>query len=441
MASVELTRAVSTVYLVHPDDLPGPDAGLEQDALLSKTDVKEEIDANGQGWFLFEHADSKDLLNGQKVPIGLVSRENVEQVSVHNWTAFGFKTKDVASDQFIFHEDNNPLFKALCEELNGAKNDKNAPKPDVPGVSRLMHDTANHLKLSRWVYKHASEWGGEADYKKQVKDFLENGAQDSEDAKEMARRKYDRLEAKIANLSWWSEVSSKVKGFPSSPVVYHFNPAAFLEQMRRVEGGIRPPIDNPMLCLYSQNGNKKPWHGSFGNKIRDGVNKHCGVDLLAEPGTKVYASVESEVVSVRTSKTMAGHMLVLKVKDEESFKAMRKLNYSPVYRDNGELIDVNFNYEGPFYFVYMHLSKNDFFKVGDIVKPNDVIGLTGITGKNGVNFKTRNPHLHFEITNDWTVSGIELRCNPAVFFDFLSENELTANEIEFQNKLKEKLWE
>ena len=53
----------------------------------------------------------------------------------------------------------------------------------------------------------------------------------------MVRRKYDRLEAKIANLSWWPEVSSKVKGFPSSPVVHHFNPAAFLEQMRRVEGG------------------------------------------------------------------------------------------------------------------------------------------------------------------------------------------------------------
>lgn len=238
MASVNLTRAVSTVYLVHPDDLPGPDDGLEQDALLSKTDVKEETDANGQEWFLLEHADSKDLLNGQKIPVGLVSKENVELISVHNWAAFGFKTKEVASDQFIFHEDNNPLFKALCEELNGDTKDKNAPKPDVPGVSRLMHDTANHFKLSRWVYKHASEWGGEADYKKQVKDFLENGAQDSEDAKEMARRKYDRLEAKIANLSWWKEVSKKVKDFPSSPVVYHFNPAAFLEQMRRVEENI-----------------------------------------------------------------------------------------------------------------------------------------------------------------------------------------------------------
>ena len=235
MASVNLTRALSTVYLVHPDDLPGSDDGLEQDALISKTDVKEVIDANGQVWFLLENTGVEDVLNGQKVPLGMVKKDDVEQVSVYNWAAFGFKTKDIASDQFIFQEDNNPLFKAICEELNGDTKDKHAPKPDVPGISRLMHDIANHLKLSRWVYKHASEWGGEADYKKQVKDFLENGAQDSEHAKERARRKYDRLEAKIANLSWWPEVSSKVKGFPSSAVVHHFNPAAFLEQMRRVD--------------------------------------------------------------------------------------------------------------------------------------------------------------------------------------------------------------
>jgi len=208
-----------------------------------------------------------------------------------------------------------------------------------------------------------------------------------------------------------------------------------------VEGKLRLPIDNPMLCLYSQGGNKKPWHGSFGKKIRDGKDIHCGVDLLAEPGTKVYACVEAVVERIHTSKTMGGNMVTLKVKDEESFRAMRKRNYIPVYKDNGELVDVNFNYDGPFFFVFMHLSKNDFFQKGDVVKPNDVIGLTGISGEYGVNFKTRNPHLHFEITNSFDKRGINLRCNPAVFFDFLSESDLSTNDIEFQNKLKETLWQ
>lgn len=334
MASVNLTRAVSTVYLVHPDDLPGPDDVLEQDALISKTDVKEETDANGQEWLLLEHADSKDLLNGQKVPIGLVSKENVEQVSVHNWAAFGFKTKEVASDQFIFHEDNNPLFKALCEELNGDTKDKNAPKPDVPGVSRLMHDTANHLKLSRWVYKHASEWGGEADYKKQVKDFLENGAQDSEDAKEMARRKYDRLEAKIANLSWWQEVSSKVNGFPASPVVHHFNPAAFLEQLRRVEGDKLSRYLTYEQVIYSATALKhgidnQPTESHMKNlrylglNIYDPLFDHFGDKLII---TSVYrsASLNKFVEGSESSQHLRGQAIDLKVSSPFSTRELFK---------------------------------------------------------------------------------------------------------------------
>ena len=177
----------------------------------------------------------------------------------------------------------------------------------MPGISRLMHDTANHFKLSRWVYKHASEWGGEADYKKQVKDFLENGAQDSEEAKEMARRKYDRLEAKIANLSWWPEVSSKVKGFPSSPVVHHFNPAAFLEQMRRVEGGLFFPLrsipynhpDNFKTEAYKEydytDYTKRA--APFGCE-RDLDRLHAACDLYTEVGEQIYSIADGKVLSV-----------------------------------------------------------------------------------------------------------------------------------------------
>ncbi|HLW06275.1 MAG TPA: M23 family metallopeptidase, partial [Marinilabiliaceae bacterium] len=173
--------------------------------------------------------------------------------------------------------------------------------------SRLMHDTENHLKLSRWVYKHASEWGGEADYKKQVKDFLDNGAQDSEDAKEMARRKYDRLEAKIANLSWWPEVSKKVKDFPSSPVVYHFNPAAFLEQLRRVEGGLFFPLrsipynhpDNFKTEAY-----KRYDYTDYTKRAapfgcpRDSSRLHAACDLYTNVGEQIYSIADGKVLSV-----------------------------------------------------------------------------------------------------------------------------------------------
>ena len=151
----------------------------------------------------------------------------------HNWAAFGFKTKDIASNKFVFHDAENALFKEICKELNGDDNSKYAPKPDIPGVARLLHDPENHFKLSRWVYKHASEWADEADYKAEIKTFLEDNSDDDDEAQAMAGRKYERLEAKIANLAWWKDI--KTEGFPASSTVYHFHPVAFLEQMMRVE--------------------------------------------------------------------------------------------------------------------------------------------------------------------------------------------------------------
>ena len=53
----------------------------------------------------------------------------------------------------------------FCPELNAGDNSKYAPKPDMPGVARLLHDRENQFKLSRWVCKHASEWADEADYR------------------------------------------------------------------------------------------------------------------------------------------------------------------------------------------------------------------------------------------------------------------------------------
>ncbi|KMQ49579.1 peptidase, M23 family [Chitinispirillum alkaliphilum] len=203
----------------------------------------------------------------------------------------------------------------------------------------------------------------------------------------------------------------------------------------------RPPIDDPMLCLYSQGGHDKPWHGSFGENIRDNVGNHAGVDLLAKPGKKVYACVESVVARVYTSTSLAGHVVVLKVKDEDTFKELRNTDYKPTYKNEGEVLDINFNYDGPFYLVYMHLSKNDFFKQGEEVGPNDIIGLTGISGRGGANISTRNPHLHLEITNDINTFGFDKRCNPCIYFPIKTEHDLTPEDKSFQNLIKETLWQ
>ncbi|MDG5817099.1 M23 family metallopeptidase, partial [Chitinispirillales bacterium ANBcel5] len=198
----------------------------------------------------------------------------------------------------------------------------------------------------------------------------------------------------------------------------------------------RPPIDDPMLCLYSQGGHYKPWHGSFGENIRDGVRNHNGVDLLAKPGAKVYACFDSEVNTITTAGS-AGKVLVLKIKDTSTFLNIRNQDYKPMYKDKGELIDVSFTFSGSVYLVFMHLSKNDYFKVGDNVGPNDVVGLTGITGVvNG----TRNPHLHFEITNAGFIRGLERKCNPCIFFNIKTEQNMTEKDKVHQKQIKDMLW-
>lgn len=82
-------------------------------------------------------------------------------------------------------------------------------------------------------------------------------------------------------------------------------------------GKWRFPIDNPMLCLYSQKGGDKPWHGSFGEKIRDGSADHFGTDLLAVSKTNVYAG---KISPVYTSDTLVGRVVVVQVTDNNNFR-------------------------------------------------------------------------------------------------------------------------
>lgn len=208
----------------------------------------------------------------------------------------------------------------------------------------------------------------------------------------------------------------------------------------QANGKWRMPIDNPMLCLYSQGGGPKPWHGSFGEKIRDGSANHTGCDLLAVPGTKVYACFKGKINKIYTSGSMAGNVVVIEVLDKETFKSLQNKSYQPTYKNKGEILERGFNHNGTIYLTFWHLSKNDFFKEGDPVEYNDVIGLTGISGWGGKNFTTRNPHLHFEVSNVGSAPGLNGKCNPAMYFHFKTENELSKNEIDFQNKLKEKEW-
>ena len=206
------------------------------------------------------------------------------------------------------------------------------------------------------------------------------------------------------------------------------------------DGKWHDPIDNPMLCLYSQGGGEKPWHGNFGDKIRDGVSPHTGVDLFAMTGSNVYACVDGVVVRSETNPSMFGNMIVIKVDDNDFFKKRRKKDFKLLYENKGEILTgKGFDFEGPFYLVYAHLKERK-KKINDIVKAGDIIGLTGTSGENGVSFKTRNPHLHFEIMNLEKQKGTSNKCSPGIYIDYLDEYTMSKKQKEYQKEISKKDW-
>ncbi|KFC18410.1 peptidoglycan DD-metalloendopeptidase family protein [Epilithonimonas lactis] len=196
------------------------------------------------------------------------------------------------------------------------------------------------------------------------------------------------------------------------------------------------PVDNPQLCLYSQGGgSKKPWHGSFGPTIRDGVSVHTGMDLFAKPGTNVYACVKGQVVRSEINTSMFGEMIVIKVIDDKTIKARRKNPFTLKYAHKSEIESQNFDHDGTFYLVYAHLKERR-VAIDDIVDAGKVIGLTGTSGNRGVPFSTKNPHLHFEIMNVERQAGLNNKCNPGVYLTYKDEDDLTATDIAQQEEAR-----
>lgn len=110
----------------------------------------------------------------------------------------------------------------------------------------------------------------------------------------------------------------------------------------------------------------------FNNKVK---SYHSGIDFKAWLNTKIHAS-NNGVVKVASNRFYAGNSVVI---------------------DHGQGI----------FTCYYHLNKI-FVSVGDFVQRNDIIGLSGNTGR------TSGPHLHFAAF----VNGIQI--NPLKLIDLLN---------------------
>lgn len=147
-------------------------------------------------------------------------------------------------------------------------------------------------------------------------------------------------------------------------------------------------IKNPKI--NDQSGNKN--HNRYKNEPRTKSSGkkyyHTGTDILANVGTELHSMMCGEVVHVRTdlpqndyikgyeSATSYGNTITIKSKDK-----------------NGKIV----------YHFYAHLSKVN-VKVGEIIKHNKVIGLSGSTG-NAMHVDVKYRHVHVEAGTSYSTTG------------------------------------
>ncbi|MFV0531527.1 MAG: M23 family metallopeptidase, partial [Flavobacteriales bacterium] len=203
-----------------------------------------------------------------------------------------------------------------------------------------------------------------------------------------------------------------------------------------ISNGWHDPVDDPMLCLYTQNGNYRPRYNTFGKVRKERSNhNHQGVDLLAKPGTNVYACMNGTVVRAGNSGGGYGNVITIKI-DNPSDLIARKRQFQLVYKDFDEMEHGSgYNEGGDLFIFYAHLHSVN-VNVGDQVISGQVIGLNGTSGFGS----TKDPHLHFEILNAVRATGLNNRVHPGLFCYYKGETEMSEKDKEYQKEVASKYW-
>ncbi|MFK8267010.1 M23 family metallopeptidase [Capnocytophaga cynodegmi] len=238
------------------------------------------------------------------------------------------------------------------------------------------------------VCKHKNEWSYDVDKIKQdTKAYFEkiknHFKQEYEPQKGKTEAENENLSKhldkllesvllKAKGLYFWDEQFAKKTGLPADGVVWHFEPFAWVEQMKRVFSvcpddcsqcvDYQDVVTTPRLNNQSNNVNKNRFRRVKRYNATYPYPKgyyHTGTDILAPSGEEVCAMLCGEVYSVvNTFKpneykaNSLGNYLVIKSKDKE---------------------------ERVVYLQYSHLDEV-LVKKGQKIKHGEVIGKAGSTG-------------------------------------------------------------
>jgi murein DD-endopeptidase MepM/ murein hydrolase activator NlpD len=145
---------------------------------------------------------------------------------------------------------------------------------------------------------------------------------------------------------------------------------------------------------------------TFGKVRNNGTKNHQGVDLQANPGTKIYAVCGGVIVFAKDAGGAYGKVIVLRVDINDLAEKQKKYAQSKLTKNQYV------------YFFYAHLSDINVDK-DDPVDTGEEIGKTGSTGNaNKMTAISNGAHLHFEARSAPLLGvGLDGRIDPIPFIN------------------------
>jgi len=439
------------IYYKEPQAAQATKVDLGVYAVRKKKDIWKTFKQNGKEYcydkFSFYKKDKDPAKDGQLVSVEGFFEKPSKEFPAYNWNEFGFqhKKESIEQDRYYFDYDrSSPFIKMLIEKIDTDDNRELSESE----IKRALYNKRIIRELSRYVCCHRSEWsynGFWGNLWKEVEDLYDKLINARKDEKSKValqkdkKKKIEALEEQVKKLAFWNEIqidtSKDDKGFaltafPKKPYVFHFNPIAFVEQMKKMEvTSWHDPVDNPQITIYTQSGHEKPWRSSFGYTRKDISANHHGLDIFALKGTNIYACLDATVVGVENQGGY-GKILILKIKNVNDFHESR-LDYKLYYKTNGEYEGISKSND--VYLRYAHLDTIT-VKDGQDVISGMILGTTGTTGVKG---GTCGPHLHFEISSCKYPKSFSDRYNPGYYVVYKMEQMMSNDEKEIQKKRKD----
>ncbi len=271
--------------------------------------------------------------------------------------------------------------------------------------------------------------------------------------KDICKTKELNEKMKVRTVSSGSILSQRESFTYEKSILYmkvsYLSGNVLIEKIIKNETNLNPvkwynPVNNPMLCLYTQSGNYRPRYNVFGKVRKERATKekpykinHQGIDLLALPDSNIYSCANGTVVRSSDSGKGYGKIIIIKVDNPETLEVIKRTNFTLDYATEGEIFHSStFNTEGNIYLKYCHLKTMNVV-IGEKVKAGQILGTNGTSGYG----KTKDPHLHFEIASAARSSGLSNRCHAGQYVKYKGENDLSTTETAYQKTVAETYWD